>query len=108
MVRLIFARWAPGWVSPQRHPGLPYTISNLGSSFLAGVAGGYVVSWFAAADPLRSMLALAIVVLVIGSASVLQARSEQPIWYQLALVAIGPMGVVAGTLLRLRVNGSLP
>jgi hypothetical protein len=37
----------------------------------------------------------------------LQTRGKLPIWYQLALVAVSPLGVLAGGLLRLRVIGIL-
>jgi hypothetical protein len=37
----------------------------------------------------------------------LQAKGEQPIWYQLSQVAISPLGVLAGGLLWLRVLGIL-
>ncbi|MGD0522364.1 MAG: hypothetical protein ABSA48_13990 [Terracidiphilus sp.] len=53
------------------------------------------------------MLALGIVVLALAALSALQSKGEQPIWYQLALVAITPLGVLAGGLLRLRVLGIL-
>jgi len=39
--------------------------------------------------------------------SALQSRGKQPVWYQLALVAITPIGVLAGGLVRLRVLGIL-
>jgi hypothetical protein len=38
---------------------------------------------------------------------VLQSKGEQPIWYQLTLVALTPLGVLAGGLVRLRVLGIL-
>jgi hypothetical protein len=46
-------------------------------------------------------------VLLLAALSALQAKGKQPIWYQLALVAIAPLGVLAGGLLRLRVLGIL-
>jgi hypothetical protein len=39
--------------------------------------------------------------------SALQSRGKQPVWYQLALVAISPLGVLAGGLVRMRVLGIL-
>ena len=84
-----------------------YVFVNFGSSFLAAAAGGYVTAWIAAANPLVQVLALAIIVLAISALSALQARGQQPIWYQLVLVAISPIGVLAGGLVRLRVMGIL-
>jgi hypothetical protein len=53
------------------------------------------------------VLALGIVVLALTALSALQARGKQPIWYALTLVAISPIGVLAGGLVRLRVVGIL-
>lgn len=115
------ARLAPSWADAEgkllkesssgdlRKPGLNpgYAFVNLGSSFLAAAAGGYVTAWVATANPLIQVLALAIIVLAISALSALQARGLQPIWYQLVLVAISPIGVLAGGLVRLRVMGIL-
>jgi hypothetical protein len=69
--------------------GLARVFVNLGSSFLAAAAGGYVTSWIAAANPLIHVLALGIVVLGLAALSALQeARGTRPVGYQLAQVAI--------------------
>jgi hypothetical protein len=47
------------------------------------------------------------VVLALSALSAMQQRGKQPVWYQLALVAISPLGVLAGGLVRLRVLGIL-
>ena len=47
------------------------------------------------------------VVLALAALSALQSKGKQPIWIQLALVAISPIGVLAGGLARLRVLGIL-
>jgi hypothetical protein len=132
----LIARLAPGWAdthSELRKPGPPTgdlypagykpglsvvelrpagwgpacIFVNLGSSFLSAAAGGYVTAWIAAANPLIHVLALAIVVLALAALSALQARGRQPVGYQLAQVAISPIGVLAGGLARLRVLGIL-
>jgi hypothetical protein len=53
------------------------------------------------------VLALGIIVLALAALSALQSKGKQPIWYQLALVALTPIGVLAGGLVRLRVVGIL-
>jgi hypothetical protein len=53
------------------------------------------------------ILALSIIVLVLAALSALQSRGKQPIGYQLALVAVSPLGVMAGGLVRLRTVGIL-
>jgi uncharacterized membrane-anchored protein len=80
---------------------------NLGSSFLGAAAGGYVTAWSAVGNPLVYVLALSMIVLVLAALSALQSRGKQPIAYQLTLVAVSPLGVVAGGLVRLRVEGIL-
>jgi hypothetical protein len=115
----LVARLVPSWneTESQPQPVLPaedlrsqprgsgYAIVNLGSAFLSAAAGGYVTAWAAAANPLIHVLALALVLLALSALSVLQSRGKQPVWFQLALVAITPIGVLAGGLVRLRVLG---
>lgn len=98
---------APSLAAVAARPGLSYTIVNLGASFLASAAGGYVTAWIAAANPLVHVLALALIILGLAALSALQARGQQPIWYQLAQVALSPVGVFAGGMVRLRVLGIL-
>jgi len=97
----------PSWTGAEGRPQPGYVFVNLGYSFLAAAAGGYVTAWVAAANPLIHVLALGLVVLALAALSALQSRGKQPIWYQLALVAISPFGVLAGGLARLRMLGIL-
>jgi hypothetical protein len=98
---------APHWAEVEGRPGPGAVLVNMGLSFLSAAAGGYVTTWAAAGNPMIQVLALALVVLLLAALSALQAKGKQPIWYQLALVAIAPLGVLAGGLLRLRVLGIL-
>ena len=84
-----------------------YIFVNLGYSFLAAAAGGYVTALLAAANPLYHVLALGIIVLALAALSAMQSKGKQPIWYQLTLIALTPIGVLAGGLVRLRVIGIL-
>jgi hypothetical protein len=117
----LITRLVPSWTETENkpQPGFPsddlpsqprgpgYATVNLGSSFLSAAAGGYVTAWAAAANPLIHVLALALVLLALSALSVLQSRGKQSIWFALALVAISPIGVLAGGLVRLRVLGIL-
>jgi hypothetical protein len=103
----LLMRLIPSWVGEQGNPQPGYIFVNLGYSFLAAAAGGYVTAWLAAANPLYHVLALAIIVLALAALSTLQSKGKQPISYQLALVALTPIGVLAGGLVRLRVLGIL-
>jgi hypothetical protein len=103
----LLARLVPSWVGERGRPSPAYTFVNLGYSFLAAAAGGYVTAWDAVANPLYHVLALAVVALAMAALSALQSRGKQPVLYQLALVALTPLGALAGGLMRLRVVGIL-
>jgi hypothetical protein len=104
----VLARLAPDWLrGEEEKPQLGYIFVNLLYSFLAAAAGGYVTAAVGEGNPLYLVLALAMVVLALAALSALQSRGKQPIWYQLLLVALTPMGALAGGLLRLKVLGIL-
>jgi hypothetical protein len=108
MAMMALLTWlVPSWTGMESSALPGYMFVNLGYSFLASAAGGYVTAWVAGDNPLIHVLALALVVLALASLSALQLRGKQPIWYQLTLVAISPIGVLAGGLVRLRVLGIL-
>jgi hypothetical protein len=108
MVVTALLSWlTPHWAGAEGTPQAGYIFVNLGYSFLACAAGGYVTAWVAAANPLIHVLALGMVVLALAALSALQSRGEQPVWHALALVALTPLGVLAGGLVRLRVMGIL-
>jgi hypothetical protein len=106
-VTALLTRLAPDWVGAEGKPRPAYAFVNLGYSFLAAAAGGYVTAWLSAANPLIHVLVLGIVVLAMGGLSALQAKGKQPVWYALTLLAVAPLGVLAGGLVRLRVLGIL-
>jgi hypothetical protein len=103
----LLARLTPSWMRNEQKPQPGYIFVNLGYSFLAAAAGGYVTAWVATANPLYQVLVLAIVVLAIAALSAMQQRGKLPIWYQLTMIALSPIGVFAGGLVRLRVLGIL-
>ena len=107
VITALLRKLTPGWVSGKGAPKPGYIFVNLGYSFLAAAAGGYVTAWIAAHNSLVHVLALAITVLLLAALSALQQRGQQPLWYMLALVALTPLGVFAGGLVRLRVLGIL-
>jgi hypothetical protein len=105
-------RWTPDWGGVDRklesdgfRSGA--VIVRLGGAFLAAAAGGYVTAWGAIGNPLVYVLALGVILLALSGLSILQKRGKQPIWFLLAQVAIAPLGVVVGGLVRLRVSGVL-
>jgi len=103
----LLARFAPEWVGEQGSPRPAYIAVNIAYSFLAALAGGYVTALMPSANPLILVLALAIIVLVLAALSALQSRGKQPAWYAITLVAITPIGVMAGGFLRMWVLGIL-
>jgi hypothetical protein len=107
IVTVLLRKLTPDWAAPSPTPQPAYVFVNLGYSFVAAAAGGYVTAWIAQRNPLIHVLALAIAVLLLAALSSLQQRGQQPVWYLLALVALTPIGVLAGGLVRLRVLGIL-
>ena len=103
----VLKRLAPDWIDEGRKIGPAPTFARLGSSFLSGGAGGYVTAWVGSTNPLVHVLVLGIVVLVVTGLNALQMRGKQPVGYALAVVALTPLGVLAGGLVRLRVMGIL-
>jgi hypothetical protein len=107
LMTALLNKLTPSWVTEGSHPEPGYIFVNLGYSFLAAAVGGYITAWIAGHNPLIHVLALAIAALLLAALSALQHRGQQPVWYLLALVAITPIGVFAGGLIRLRVLGVL-
>jgi len=107
VVTALLSKLAPDWVGQPGRPRPGYVFVNLGYSFLASAAGGYITAMAASGNPLVLVLALGIIVLLMSAMSAMQSRGKQPVWYQLALLAITPLGVLAGGLVRLRVLGIL-
>ena len=107
LITVLLRKLTPGWLSEPPKNKSGYVFVNLGYSFLAGAGGGYVTAWIAEHNPLIHVLALAITVLLLAALSALQQRGQQPVWHMLTLVALTPLGVLAGGLLRLRVLGVL-
>lgn len=103
----LMAKLIPAWAVEEGKPDFSSAFVHLGASLLIAAAGGYVTALVAEANPLVHVLALGIVVLALAALSALQAKGKRPIWFQLAQVAISPLGVLAGGLLRLRVLGIL-
>jgi hypothetical protein len=101
------ARLVSGWRDSAGNKMPSFFFVHLGFSLLSAATGGYVTSWIATGNPLIQVLALALVLLLFAAMSALQARGKYPIWFLLAQVAITPLGVLAGGLLRLRVLGIL-
>ena len=74
VVTAALTRLTPDWVDPARSnsPSTAYVFVNLGYSFIAAAAGGYVTAWLAWNNPLYQVLALAFVVLALAALSAIQ------------------------------------
>lgn len=104
-VTVLLQKFVPDWTDRSGPPPPGYTFVNLGCTFVAAGAGGYITAWMSEHNPLIHVLALAIAVLLLAALSALQQRGKLPVWYLLALVAITPIGVFVGGMVRLRVLG---
>lgn len=102
---MVLMKSAPRWVGTPGRPNPAYVLVNMGYSFIAALAGGYVTACIAAADPLQTVLVLAVVVLVMSALSALECRGRQPVRYQVFLAVLGPFGIVLGGILRLKLLG---
>lgn len=103
----LIAFLVPSWVGDPNRPSGGYLFVNVGYSFLAAAAGGYVTAWLGSSGPLVHTLVLAVIVLVISALNAVLSRGKATIAYQIALVILSPVGVVAGGLVRLRTLGYL-
>jgi hypothetical protein len=95
----------PRLIGERDHPRRRFLLLNLTYSAAFALAGGYVTAIVAKADPLRTVLMLAIVILLLSALSALQLRGKQPVLYQLALIVITPVAALAGGLLRMHAAG---
>jgi uncharacterized membrane protein len=107
VITMLLARLTPEWAGVAGPPHRGYILVVLGYSYLAAAGGGYVTAWLAQAHPLEHVLTLGIVVLLLSGLSAMLAKSDQPTLYQVALVAIMPVGVLAGGIVRMKVLGIL-
>ncbi len=107
VITALLVKLAPGFVGEHGHPRRSYILVNMLYSFFASVAGGYVTAQMGSENPLVHILVLAVVILLLSGASAVQQRGRQPLAYQLALVVLSPVGVMAGGLLQLKVHGLL-
>ena len=89
-------KYAPRWTGSQDRPHSRYLVVNLGCSFAAAIAGGFVTARLSKELSLRYALVLALGILLLNGMSAVQQRGRQPLWYQLLMVAIMPACVLLG------------
>lgn len=107
VLRVLATRMTPSLAREELRPGVAESIVQLGGSFLAGGVGGYVTALLARGNSLIHVLVLAIVILLMAGLGSMQERGKRPIWFLLAQVALGPLGVMAGGMLQLHRAGIL-
>ena len=95
----------PRLIGEPDHPRRRYLLLNLVYSAAFAAAGGYITAIVAKADPLRTVLMLAIVILLLSALSALQLRGKQPVAYQLALIVLTPIAALAGGLVHMHAAG---
>jgi hypothetical protein len=99
-VRLVLHKPLAAMQSPAPGP-LPaaYLGTNLAASALAALAGGYTTGAVAVNAPLAHGAALAALMVVMSVASMRQAGTAQPRWYQLVLATVMPLLALGGAAL---------
>jgi hypothetical protein len=97
---LVIFRFVTQFVTIEPGPGLliPNAILGLGAALL----GGYVTARVAIVNKAAHVLALIVVVLVGGIASMIFFAGQEPFAFQLSNTVVGVLGVYLGGLLQLR------
>lgn len=101
----LLKRLTPDWVAETGKLAPGYAFVNIAWSFVAAGVGGYVTAALSGDNPMQHVLALGVILLALSALSAMQERDQQPIWYLLLLVALTPLGVLAGGLLYLHAMG---
>jgi hypothetical protein len=106
-VNSLLARMAPEFVKREGRPRLQYMVVNVLASAAFALEGGWITARLAPVpgNPLTLSLMLALAVLVMSALSAMQMRGQQPATYQLALIVISPLAVVAGGMIRMMQMG---
>ncbi len=91
----------PGDVAPTSE----YLGMNFLASAIAAAAGGATAMWFAPHEPRGHVYGLAIILLILSIPTILSPPApNQPPWYGLVISFVGPLFVVIGGLLALRLK----
>lgn len=77
-------------------PSPVWVVILLAGNFLFAGAGGFVAATIADREEEKHVVALAILVLVMGIASVATMPETQPPWYKIVLIVLGLAGVRMG------------
>src|SRR5690606_18778740 len=86
-------------------PGSTYLSLNLLASAVAGIAGGATAMKLAPHTPHGHVLALAGVLVLLSLPTILAAPApNQPVWYGLVIGIVGPISVLAGGFLGVRLR----
>ncbi|MBI1787479.1 MAG: hypothetical protein HYR60_08005 [Acidobacteria bacterium] len=84
-------------------PGeLAYSLLSLAAGLSAMVLGGYI----AAGMRQRAAIGLAVIAAVMGVVSLVVTGDRAPLWYQIALIVLGPAAALAGGRIRVRKKGA--
>lgn len=90
------------------HPTPGYLAFNVVYSFLAALGAGFVTAFAAGRQPLHHAAALAALLLAFGIFSYHHYRGQQPLWYQLMMIATPPLLVLAGAAIFARQSPAAP
>ncbi len=88
-------------------PSTGWVVLFLFSDFVFAVIGGFTTATIAIEEKEKHVIALAIMVLVMGVASVATMPDTQPAWYKIVLILLGLAGVRIGGNLAIRRRASV-
>jgi hypothetical protein len=75
-----------------------YALVSLATGFPAMMLGGYLAAWIRP----RAAVTLAVITAVMGMVSLAVTGDAAPLWYQIALIVMGPLASLAGGRIRIR------
>jgi small-conductance mechanosensitive channel len=101
----LLKRLAPDLTREDASPDPLILAVNVGLTLIFSLLGGYVTARFAQSNPLIHTLMLAFAVLLLSALSAMQMKARHPAYYLLVLIAIPPLAVLCGGLLRLHQLG---
>jgi peptidoglycan/LPS O-acetylase OafA/YrhL len=93
IIGIIFPEAFP---QPDAFPSIPWVVCILFFGLAASIIGGGVTVTVCRGSRIKHIHALAIVVLFIGLVTLAASIEKQPLWYLLAQVVVGLVGVYVG------------
>ena len=100
MAVAIIALFAISFRQPDAAPTQTFMLLSLVYALFAALAGGYVTALIARRKELKHTIALATFAALMGIVSMIVSAGQEPLWYQIANIAVMVPAVLLGGYLR--------